>query len=76
MKVRKQMRVILYSTDCPKCKILESKLKQKNVAFELVTGEEAVEAISNKGFMSAPMLEVDGEDMEFGKAVKWVNELS
>ena len=70
------MRVILYSTDCPKCKILESKLKQKNVAFELVTGEEAVEAISNKGFMSAPMLEVDGEDMEFGKAVKWVNELS
>ena len=70
------MKVILYSTDCPKCKILESKLKQKNVAFELVTGEEAVEAISNKGFMSAPMLEVDGEDMEFGKAVKWVNELS
>lgn len=70
------MRVILYSTDCPKCKILESKLKQKNVAFELVTGEEAVEAISNKGFMSAPLLEVDGENMEFGKAVKWVNELS
>ena len=70
------MKAILYSTDCPKCKILESKLKQKNVAFELVTGEEAVEAISNKGFMSAPMLEVDGENMEFGKAVKWVNELS
>lgn len=70
------MRVILYSTDCPKCKILESKLKQKNVAFELVTGEEAVEAISNKGFMSAPMLEVNGENMEFGKAVKWINELS
>lgn len=70
------MKTILYSTDCPKCKILESKLKQKNVAFELVTGEEAVEAISNKGFMSAPLLEVDGENMEFGKAVKWVNELS
>ena len=66
------MRVILYSTDCPKCKILESKLKQKNVAFELVTGEEAVEAISNKGFMSAPMLEVDGEDMEFNAAMGWL----
>ena len=66
------MRVILYSTDCPKCKILESKLKQKNVAFELVTGEEAVEAISNKGFMSAPMLEVDGVSLEFNAAMIWL----
>ena len=66
------MKAILYSTDCPKCKILESKLKQKNVAFELVTGEEAVEAISNKGFMSAPMLEVDGESMEFNAAMVWL----
>lgn len=68
--------VILYSTNCPKCKILESKLVQKNITFEIVTGEDAVNAISGKGFMSAPLLEVEGEDMEFGKAIKWVNELS
>ena len=27
-----------------------------------------------KGFMSAPILEVDGEPMEFGDAIRWVNE--
>ena len=68
--------VILYSTNCPKCKILESKLVQKNVTFELVTGEDAVEEVTTKGFMTMPLLEVDGENMEFGQAIKWVNELS
>ena len=64
--------VVLYSTNCPKCKILESKLVQKNITFELVTGDDAVEAISNKGFMSAPILEVDGENMEFNAAIGWL----
>ena len=26
-----------------------------------------------KGFMSAPMLEVDGQVMDFNEAIKWTN---
>jgi hypothetical protein len=32
--------------------------------------------MEEKGFMSAPMLEVDGDTMEFAKAVKWINQFS
>lgn len=64
------MRVILYSTNCPKCNVLEKKLEQKNIKFELETNQEVM---INKGFMSAPMLEVDGEIMDFIKANDWVN---
>lgn len=64
------MSVTLYSTNCPKCQVLETKLKTANVDYELVTDEDLM---IEKGFMSAPILEVDGEPMEFGDAIRWVN---
>ena len=65
------MSVILYSTHCPKCTVLETKLKDANVDFELETD---MDVMIKKGFMSAPKLEVDGKVMEFGDAIKWVND--
>lgn len=65
------MKVILYSTGCPRCRILEQKLEKKNVEYMLVQDSELMIA---KGFMSAPMLEVDGEIMDFTQANKWINE--
>ena len=65
-------KVILYSTNCPKCNILEKKLSFANIDFSIETD---VEIMQNKGFMSAPMLEVDGKIMDFGDAIKWVNSL-
>lgn len=64
--------VIFYSTNCPKCKILEAKLKQKGIAY---TENNDVEEMEKKGLQSAPALEVNGEILEFGAAVKWVNRL-
>lgn len=64
------MRVILYSTNCPKCNVLKKKLEQKNIDFELVTDQDIM---IEKGFMSAPMLEVDGNIMKFSDANEWVN---
>ena len=64
------MRVTLYSTGCPKCVILEAKMKQKNIEYAI---ENDVDLMVEKGFQSLPMLEVDGEVMDFGTAVKWVN---
>ena len=65
------MKVILYSTNCPKCNILEKKLNMKNIDYETITD---VDLMISKGFMSAPILEVDGNVMEFKTAVEWVNE--
>lgn len=67
------MEVILYSTHCPRCLVLEEKLEDADVKFSIVEDENA---IKDKGFLSAPVLEVDGECMDFSKAVKWVNSLN
>jgi len=62
--------IILYSTNCPKCNVLEVKLNQKNIAHEVCTD---IDIMESKGMMSAPALEIDGELMDFGAAIKWVN---
>ena len=67
------MNVILYSTNCPKCKVLEKKLGDSEIQYEVVTDEDLM---IEKGFLSAPMLEVDGTVMDFGKAMKWLKQVN
>lgn len=64
------MKVVLYSTHCPKCTVLEAKLKDKNIRFEEVNDENLM---IEKGFMSVPVLEVDGKIMNFKVANDWIN---
>ena len=66
------MKFVFYTIDCPKCRVLESKLKAKKVIFEECRD---IEIMQEKGFENAPMLEVDGTTMSFGEAVKWINNL-
>lgn len=66
------MKVVLYTTFCPKCKVLEKKLHDKDVVYEEITD---VDIMTEKGFQTVPMLEVDGEVMDFSKAAEWVNTL-
>lgn len=66
------MKVVFYTIGCPKCRVLESKLKAKNVDFEECRD---IEIMQKKGFENAPMLEVDDAVMGFGKAIKWINNL-
>lgn len=63
--------IILYSTHCPKCRMLEAQLRKKGINFELVTD---VDVMLKKGMSSAPMLEVDGELKDYVKATKWIME--
>lgn len=65
------MNVVFYSTHCPQCKVLELKLKQKNIGYEEIND---IEVMKNKGFMSAPKLEVDGVIYDFKEAVNWIKE--
>ncbi len=66
------MNVILYSTGCPKCKILEKKLNEKNVTY---TNVSDVETMLSMGLSTVPMLEVGGDMMKFSDAIKFVNNL-
>ena len=64
--------VVLYSTDCPKCKILKKKLDEKAVVYSYILGAEQMIA---KGYTTAPMLEVDDKILGFPDAVRWVNDI-
>lgn len=64
--------VTLYTTNCPKCKVLEAKLKQKNIDFAVCDDEDEM---IKRGFQSAPVLDCGDKVMMFGEAVKWVNSL-
>jgi glutaredoxin len=66
------MVVTLYTTHCPKCKILLERLEKKNIAFETC---EDMKVLVAKGFKTVPMLEVDGQMMDFMQANKWVSEV-
>ena len=59
----------LYSTNCPKCLVLEAKLKGKNLQYTKITDISEMEKL---GFASAPILEVDGKTLDFGAAYKWI----
>lgn len=63
------MTVKLYSTSCPKCKNLEKQLNKNKIEFELITNKEIM---INKGFQSAPKLEVDGKIMDYPEAFRWI----
>lgn len=65
------MDVIFYSTHCSMCNVLEKKLKTKQIDYSEIND---VDVMMKKGIMSAPCLEVDGKIMNFGEAIKWVNE--
>lgn len=67
---RNKLRIILYSTGCPKCKVLKSKLEEKNIEF---VENNSVEEMTGLGITQVPVLSVGGVLLDFKKAVTWVN---
>ena len=61
---------ILYTTGCPKCKVLEAKLASKNIPYIEVTDEGKIMAT---GMLSLPLLRVNGTLLNFTEAVAYVN---
>ena len=66
------MNIVLHSTNCSKCKVLETKLKQKNIEY---TENNNVNLMLEKGFTTVPMLEVDGEVMDYKAAFNYIESL-
>ena len=65
-------KITLYTIGCPKCTILEKKLKSKNISFETNSNIEEMKA---KHYLSMPILEIDGKPLQFTEAIKWVNQV-
>lgn len=64
------MRITLYSTGCPKCKVLKSKLEEKNIEF---VENNSVEEMTGLGITQVPVLSVGDVLFDFKQAVTWVN---
>lgn len=66
------MKVKLYTTHCPKCKILEERLNEKKVKFEVI---DNMEELQKMNFKSVPNLEIDGKIYNYLEAIKYLNKL-
>ena len=62
----------LFTTHCPKCVILEKKMKSKNIDFETIDDQNKLIELGLKSF---PAIEVDGNIMNYYDAVKYINNL-
>lgn len=60
--------IILYSTGCPQCKILERTLHANNVPFTICSDEQKMDEL---GLKSLPVLSVNGELMTMVQAFNW-----
>ena len=65
------MQVTLYSTGCPKCKVLTAKLDSKNIQYSIISD---IDIMTSKGINTIPVLDVDGNMLDFKAAVEWVNQ--
>lgn len=61
--------ITLYSTGCPKCQVLEKKLNNEGIEFSI---SNDIDVLIEKGFMTAPVLEIDDEYFEFKNAIEWL----
>ncbi len=67
---RSKKGVVLYSIDCPLCKVLEKKLTQHGIPYEKNTSIEEMTAL---GIEKLPILSIAGQLLDFSAAIEWLN---
>jgi hypothetical protein len=63
--------IIVYSTGCPKCKMLEKCLKMANIEFIIC---DDTNVMLSMGMQSAPYMQIGEELMDFKDAMNWIKE--
>lgn len=61
--------VIMYTTHCPQCKVLEKMLNDKKIEYTQITD---IDIMKSKGIQSVPYLEVEGELKNFKESMEWI----
>lgn len=73
MRKEHTLDVTIYTTNCPQCKVLENILTRLKIKYVKC---EDVEKMVSLGITSAPYLDVNGELMNFGKALQWTKDVA
>ena len=63
------MDIILYSTGCPRCSMIERKLEIKGIKYVKNTNVDEMLAL---GIDAVPVLSVNGELMDYKQIVDWL----
>lgn len=66
-------KIVLYTTHCPRCEVLKTKLSQKGITFK---EETSITKMMELNINSVPVLSIDGKLKNFTEAIKWINEVS
>lgn len=64
------MKITLYTTHCPRCKIIEKKLNDFDIEYQEVTDTDEM---LKMGMTTVPMLKVEDNLMNFHDALVWIN---
>ena len=63
------MKVKVYTSKiCPRCKVLKTKLRNADIDFDEISGDDAVMA----GISEVPVMEADGRRMDFSESIRWI----
>jgi glutaredoxin len=62
--------IILYTTGCPKCKVLKQKMDSKNIKYSECSDVSEMESL---GIKQVPVLKIDNDLLPFKEAVDWIN---
>ncbi len=71
------MEVTLYSTGCPKCKVLKKKLEAANINYiEMTDTDKVYQICKSTGFDSVPIIAIeDGHILDFNRAIAWIKQV-
>lgn len=61
--------IIMYTTHCPQCKVLEKMLNDKKIEYAQITD---IDIMKSKGIQSVPYLEVEGKLKNFKESMEWI----
>ena len=64
------MKIILYTIDCPKCKILEKKLNMNNIQYDIC---KDTKLMKEKNIQRLPMLSINERLYSYKEAVDLIN---
>lgn len=66
------MEITFYTTHCPKCKVLKTKMDAMGLVYNTVEDVNEMEKLS---IFSAPALKINNTIYDFGRAIKKLKEI-
>lgn len=62
--------VVLYTTGCPRCKILKKKLDEAGIEY---TENNNIDEMLSLGISEVPVLKVNGEFLNYNSSIEWLS---